>query len=74
MIMSNKLYDTLKYIFTIILPALAVLYVALAGIWNLPYADKVSATIAAIVTFANTVLAINSIQYKNKMRGENQND
>lgn len=64
--MSNKTYDVLKYIFTIIMPAISVLYVALAGIWGLPYADKVAATIAALITFANTVLAINSANYKLK--------
>lgn len=32
--LSNKLYDILKYIAQIVLPALATLYVTIAGIWN----------------------------------------
>lgn len=61
--MTNRTYDILKYIFTIILPALATLYVALANIWGLPYADNIAGTIAAIVVFANTALAIKSARY-----------
>ena len=32
--MKNKTYDILKYIAQIVLPALATLYLALAGIWD----------------------------------------
>ena len=37
--MSNKVYDVLKYIAMIVLPALATLYAALAGIWGFPYGE-----------------------------------
>ena len=43
--MSNKLYDVLKYIAQIILPAIGTLYFALAGIWGLPYGEEVVGTI-----------------------------
>ena len=49
--MSNKVYDILKYIAQIILPALATLYLTLAGIWGLPYGEAISGTIMAIDTF-----------------------
>lgn len=61
--MSNKVYDILKYIATLVLPALATLYTAIAGIWNLPYGEAVSATIMAIVTFLGVVLKISSNSY-----------
>ena len=35
--MSNKMYDVLKWIAMVFLPALATLYFALAGIWGFPY-------------------------------------
>ena len=65
--MSNKTYDILKYIAQIVLPALATLYLALAGIWNLPYGEAISGTIMAIDTFLGVVLGISSENYKKKI-------
>ena len=52
--MSNKVYDVLKWIAQILLPALGTLYFALAGIWNFPYAEAVVGTITAVDTFVET--------------------
>ena len=46
--MNNKLYDVLKYIALIVLPALATLYFALSSIWGLPYGEQIVGTITAI--------------------------
>lgn len=62
--MSNKLYDILKYVAQIILPACATLYFALAGIWNLPYREEIVGTITAIDAFLGVVLGISSANYK----------
>lgn len=64
--MSNKVYDILKYIAQIILPALATLYLTLAGIWNLPFGEAISGTIMAIDTFLGVILKISSINYYKK--------
>lgn len=61
--MSNKTYDALKWIAQILLPAIGTLYFALAGIWNLPYAEAVVGTITAIDTFLGCLLGISSINY-----------
>lgn len=63
--MSNKVYDILKYVAQIILPAVATLYFALAGIWNFPYGEEVVGTITAVDTFLGVVLGISSASYKN---------
>lgn len=65
--MSNKVYDILKYVVIIVLPALSVLYVALAGIWGWPYATEVSGTIDAITIFMAAVLMISTAQYNKKV-------
>ena len=62
--MSNIVYDILKYITQIILPATATLYFAISGIWGLPYAEEVVGTITAIDTFLGVMLGISSAQYK----------
>lgn len=65
--MSNKMYDILKYIAQIILPALGTLYFALAGIWNFPYAEQIVGTITAIDTFLGVVLGISNVKYNKKV-------
>ena len=64
--MSNKVYDILKYIAQIVLPAAGTLYFALAGIWGFPYGEQIVGTIAAIDTFLGVVLGISSASYKKK--------
>lgn len=61
--MSNKLYDILKYIALIVLPAVATLYLTLSTIWGLPYGEAVAATITAIDTFLGALLGISSKRY-----------
>jgi hypothetical protein len=68
--MSNKVYDVLKWIALIVLPAVATLYFALSGIWNLPYGEQVVGTITAIDTFLGALLGISSsVYYEDKKRG-----
>ena len=64
--MSNKMYDVLKWIAMVLLPALATLYFALAGIWGFPYGEEVVGTITAVDTFLGVLLGISSAQYKKK--------
>ena len=61
--MSNKVYDILKYIAQIVLPALATLYFALAKIWGFPYGSEIVGTLAAIDAFMGALLQISTNQY-----------
>lgn len=61
--MSNKLYDILKWIAQILLPALGTLYFALASIWGFPYAEQVVGTITAVDTFLGVLLGISTKRY-----------
>lgn len=63
--LSNELYDRLKWIAMILLPAVSVLYLALAGLWNLPYPEQISGTIMAIDTFLGAILGISTKNYNN---------
>ena len=46
--LSNQVYDVLKFLCTILLPACGTLYFALARIWNLPLAEEIVGTLSAI--------------------------
>ena len=61
--MSNKVYDVLKYIAQIVLPALGTLYFALAKIWGFPYAAEIVGTISAVDAFLGALLKISTDQY-----------
>lgn len=67
-IKNTKLYDFLKYMQRIFLPALGALYGTLAGIWGLPFPDKIPDTVLAIVFFLGTVLEISNANYKLEQR------
>lgn len=70
--MNNKVYDVLKWIAMIVLPALATLYLGLSNVWGLPYGEEVSTTITLVNTFLGTVLMISTNQY-NKRVDVNEN-
>ena len=55
---SNKTYDVLKAIATIVLPAIATLYATLAAIWGFGLSDQINATIEAIICFTNALLGL----------------
>lgn len=61
--LSNKIYDILKYVALIVLPAIGTLYFALAGIWGFPYGEQIVGTITAIETFLGAILMISTAQY-----------
>lgn len=62
--MPDKVYDILKAIAMIILPAMGTLYFTLAGIWGWPYAEEIVGTITAIDFCLGTILGISTMQYK----------
>ena len=61
--LSNKMYDTLKWIAQILLPAVGTLYFALAQIWHFPLAEQVVGTITAVDCFLGALLGISTMQY-----------
>jgi len=65
MIFNNKTYDVLKWIATVVLPALASFVLVLGQIWG--WTDltvPIGATVAALATFLGALLGISSIRYQ----------
>ncbi len=71
--MSNSVYDALKFIAQILLPAIGTLYFALARIWELPLAEQVVGTITAVDAFLGALLGISTLQY-NKLEKQPPDD
>lgn len=62
--MSNKVYDILKWIAQILLPALGALYFGLAQIWGLPFAEEIVGTITVVDAFLGAILGISTMNFK----------
>lgn len=67
MLLDNKMYDFLKFIAMIVLPALATLYFALASIWGLPYGEQIVGTISAVDAFLGALLGVSTNNYNKQV-------
>jgi len=61
--MSNKVYNILKYVALIVLPALATLLLGLGELWNIEIMPKVAGTVTLIATFLGAILQVSSAKY-----------
>jgi hypothetical protein len=60
---SNRVFDALKWIVMVCIPAVTTAYVGLSAIWGFPFADEVAKTSAVICVLLGSLLGISSIQY-----------
>lgn len=60
---DSKKYKIVKYISSILIPALGALYAGLAMVWHLPYGEEVGSTVLVVTTFLNTLMGISSERY-----------
>ena len=59
--MPDGLYDVLKWVGLIALPALAVFYSIIAPAWGLPYADQVVLTLNALGVLIGTLIGASQL-------------
>lgn len=67
-ILPDKVYNVLKWVCMILLPAIATLWFALGKIWGFPYLAEIEATIIAVDTFLGALIGISTLQYS-KLEG-----
>lgn len=61
--LSNSVYDKLKRLTQVGLPALGTLYFTLSVIWGLPASEQVVGSIAALTTFCGVILGVSAKNY-----------
>lgn len=59
--LPDKVYNILKWVCLICLPAISVFYFAIAKIWNLPYESEIPATINAVAVLIGSLIGISQI-------------
>lgn len=64
MLLRNKVYDVLKWLCIIGIPAASVLYVAVASIWELQYTTEITGTLDAAAVFIGALIGISTREYK----------
>lgn len=62
--LPNKVYDVLKWVALIALPAVATFWLTLGQIWGFPYVNEIGATIIAIDTFLGALLGVSTLTYR----------
>ena len=68
--LPNRIYDWLKWICLICIPACSACYTGMAAVWGWPYADEVAKTAAVVCTLLGALLGISTAQYnKDKLEG-----
>lgn len=64
--MSNKAYDVLKWIVTVVLPSLLTLFGVIGATLDLNYTDTVITIGTAVITCLGTIIGVSSINYNAK--------
>ena len=61
--LPNKVYDVLKWIGLIVLPALGTLYATLGAAWGFPYIEPIKTTCLALSAFIGAVIGVSTSAY-----------
>ena len=66
--LPDKVYDILKWVCLILLPASSTLYWSLSSIWGWPYTEQIIGTIAAVETFLGVIIGISTHTYNEERK------
>jgi uncharacterized membrane protein YfbV (UPF0208 family) len=62
-LLPNHVYDVLKWVAIIVMPAISTFIVGLGGIWSIHYAGQLAATVTAIGVLLGALLGLSSVKY-----------
>ena len=68
--LNDSIYNILKWIALIALPALGVFYFTLSKIWGLPYGAEITATLDAAALLIGTLIGVSQITINKEERNE----
>ncbi len=61
---NNKVYDILKWVAVLLLPALSTFIAYVFPLWGIPYGNEIAKTITALAVFIGAIIGISSIAYQ----------
>lgn len=62
--LPDKMYDVLKWVVMIVIPAIATAYTGLATIWGWPLADEIAQSANVLTLMLGTLLGISTAEYR----------
>lgn len=71
--LKDSVYDVLKWIVMVVIPAMTTAYVGLSAVWGWPYAEAVAKTSAIVCTLLGALLGISTAQYNKEQKPEEGN-
>ena len=71
--LSNRTYDTLKWIALVALPAVQVFWLTIGKIWSIDYTIEIGATIGAAALLLGTLLGVSTNNYRAEKEQDNFN-
>lgn len=70
MALPNKVYDVLKWVVILVIPATAIFYKNLATTWGWAFVEEIPATLYGLETFLGAILGVSTMNYENKKKEE----
>ena len=61
--LPDRIYDILKWVTLVVIPALAAAYVGMSEVWGWHYANEIAKTAAVVCTLLGALLGISTAQY-----------
>ena len=68
--LPSKVYDVLKWLCLIAIPATAILWFTIGKVWNFPYLAEIETTITAVGAFIGALIGVSTVQYNKAITGE----
>lgn len=72
--LDSRIYDILKWITLVVIPALTTAYVGLSAVWGWPYATEIAKTSAVVCTLLGALLGISTASYYKDGQEEGGNE
>ena len=68
--LNDKLYEILKWLALIALPAFGWFYGMIAGIWGLPHQKEIEQTLNATGLLIGVLIGVSTFQYRKQMASD----
>ena len=70
MVLNDKVYEVLRWVVIVVIPALIVLYGVIGNTCHIPYTEVVLTIAGAVDTFLGTIFGISKLSYDAKQKKE----
>lgn len=68
--MSDKTFNTIRFLCELLVPGIGALYFGLAKIWGLPYGHEIVGTCSCITIFLGSIVGISRKTYNEETEDE----